>query len=122
MRPVRVSEDTWAVNLPLPPTRRMPIIDAEQDYGLFVRKALELPVFPDKQTWATFDELISFEDQTKELSEATGKKVVFHQIPSAVFGEGVKTAGTPPHIALAIEEVFTSVGKFDGRSSFSFPL
>ncbi|KAF7293595.1 hypothetical protein MIND_01138600 [Mycena indigotica] len=112
MRPVKISEDTWAVNLPLPPTTRMPIIDAERDYGLFVCKALELPVFPDKQTWATFGELISFEDQTKQLSEATGKKVVFNQIPSAVFGEGVKSAGTPPHIALAIEEVFTSVGEF----------
>ncbi|KAF7288760.1 hypothetical protein MIND_01421500 [Mycena indigotica] len=99
-------------NLPLPPTTRMPIIDAEQDYGLFVRKALELPVFPDKQTWATFGELIGFADQTKQLSEVTGKNVVFNQIPSAVFGEGVKSAGTPPHIALAIEEVFTSVGEF----------
>ncbi|KAJ7055679.1 NAD(P)-binding protein [Mycena amicta] len=112
LRPTKIAPDVWATNLPIAPSVIMPVIDAELDYGLFVRKAIEAPVFPDKQTWATWGELISMEDQMKQLSEFTGKNVIFNQITPEVFAEGLKSAGTPPHILPAIKEVFTSVGEF----------
>ncbi|KAF7288784.1 hypothetical protein MIND_01424200 [Mycena indigotica] len=64
MRPRKVAPDVWAVSLPISPSARIPLIDAHHDYGLFVRKAIEATVFPDKQTWAVFAEMLSSEDQT----------------------------------------------------------
>ncbi|KAF7316469.1 hypothetical protein MIND_00166000 [Mycena indigotica] len=111
-RPIKTSDDTWTVSLPQSASTKTPIIDCDKDYGLFVRKALEAPVFPDKQTWTSFGDLISNEDQVKQLAEVTGKKIVYQEITPEAYGAGLASFGTPPHIVTAIQEVFTSISEF----------
>ncbi|KAF7316572.1 hypothetical protein MIND_00176800 [Mycena indigotica] len=112
MRPRKVAPDVWAVSLPIAPSAPIPLIDVHHDYGLFVRRAIEATVFPDRQTWAVFAEMLSSEDQVRQLSEATGKKVVFNQITSAAFVAGMTAAGMPVHLAVAFDELFAAIGEF----------
>ncbi|KAJ6529666.1 NAD(P)-binding protein [Mycena capillaripes] len=74
------SEGTYAIAWAVRPTTVMPIIDIEYDYGLYVRRVLELPVFSDGTNVYTTSEDITLEDMARQLSEVTGKKVVFKQI------------------------------------------
>ncbi|KAJ7052728.1 NmrA-domain-containing protein [Mycena amicta] len=57
-RPRRIAPyaDVWQVSFPMAPSLEVPLLDAERDYGLFVRKVIEAEVFPDKATWAAWGE------------------------------------------------------------------
>ncbi|KAF7304396.1 NmrA domain-containing protein [Mycena chlorophos] len=111
-KPTKTGADSWTQYFPVASTKAMAIIDAEHDYGLWVRKALELPVFPNGQSWAAVGEFISPEDQMKQLAEVTGKSMTYAEITPDAFAQGMESAGTPPHIVLAVKEVFTGVGEF----------
>ncbi|KAJ7667245.1 hypothetical protein B0H17DRAFT_1171220 [Mycena rosella] len=76
-------DGSFTIELPTKPTTVVPIIDTAQDYGLYVRQVLELPVFPDGS------ENISVEDIALQFSQTTGKKIVFKQITPAEFGNVV---------------------------------
>ncbi|KAJ7052707.1 hypothetical protein C8F01DRAFT_1261495 [Mycena amicta] len=68
-RPRRIAPDSdvWQVSFPMAPSLEVPILDAERDYGLFVRKVIEAEVFPDKE------EYITMEEQMKQLSEVSDR-------------------------------------------------
>ncbi|KAJ7052718.1 NAD(P)-binding protein [Mycena amicta] len=111
MRPTGIT-DVWAVSLPPSPSSAMYLIDADLDYGLFVRRAIEAPVFPDKQTFATWGEEITIQDRMEQISQVTGKKVIYNQITPEVFADGLKSAGLPPHILPALTEAFPAFDEF----------
>ncbi|KAJ7056864.1 hypothetical protein C8F01DRAFT_1372198 [Mycena amicta] len=114
MRPTGIAPDTdvWAVSLPPSPSSAMYLIDADLDYGLFVRRAIEAPVFPDKQTFATWGEEITIQDQMEQIPQVMGKKVIYNQITPEVFADGLKSAGLPPHILPALTEAFPAFDEF----------
>jgi hypothetical protein len=47
----------------------MPFIDAEHDYGIFVRHVLEMPVFPNGSELLAYGENITMEDLTAQWSQ-----------------------------------------------------
>jgi hypothetical protein len=66
---VKEPDGTFALPWVVRPTTVMPTIDMENDYGLYVRWVLEMPVFPDGLDVYTTSEDISLEDQARQISE-----------------------------------------------------
>ncbi|KAJ7681844.1 NAD(P)-binding protein [Mycena polygramma] len=90
----------------------IPLLDAESDYGLFVREVLERPVFPDGAEILAYSEKISLGDIAKQLARVTGKNIVFRQISIEEFKQGVEAQGLPPYIALDLAESFQYFEEF----------
>ncbi|KAF7322758.1 hypothetical protein HMN09_00054800 [Mycena chlorophos] len=111
-KPTKVGEAKWVQFSPMRADAKVPIIDAERDYGLWVRKAIEADEFPNGQTWGAVGETIEPAEQMKQLAEVTGKDVTFTEVSTDTFAQGVASHGLPPHIVLAVKEVFSSIGEF----------
>ncbi|KAF7354018.1 NmrA domain-containing protein [Mycena venus] len=103
--------DAFVMPWPVKPTMRVPFIDAVHDYGLFVRHVLELPVFPDGSEIVAHGEKITLADIAKQLSQVTGKNVIFQQISVEQFKAGIQ-GQLPPHIVLDMTEFVQSWDEF----------
>ncbi|KAF7345033.1 NmrA domain-containing protein [Mycena venus] len=99
-------DGTYAIPLIVKPTTVIPIIHMENDYGLYVRRALELPAFPDGVDVYTGGENITLGEMARQLSELTGKTVVYKQIPIEEFIKPFLALGLPLHIIEAVVEAF----------------
>ncbi|KAJ7800700.1 NAD(P)-binding protein [Mycena olivaceomarginata] len=109
---VKEPDGTFALPWAVRPTAVMPTIDMENDYGLYVRWVLEMPVFPDGLDVYTTSEDISLEDQARQISEGTGKKVVFKQISPEAATQRFVSLGFPPAAAVDIVEGFQFFDEF----------
>ncbi|KAJ7671415.1 NAD(P)-binding protein [Mycena polygramma] len=105
-------DGSFAMPLPMKPTATVPFIDTEEDYGLFVREVLERPVFPDGAEILAYSETLAAQDLAKQVGKATGKTVVYREIPIEQFTKGVQALGLPPHIVLDMTESFQSWAEF----------
>ncbi|KAJ7185111.1 NAD(P)-binding protein [Mycena haematopus] len=94
----RQPDGTHAIQWVVGPKTVVPIIDMQNDYGLYVRRVLETPVFSDGLDVYTGGEEITGEEMARQLSEATGKKVVFKQITPEEFAKRMASLGVPPHV------------------------
>ncbi|KAF7326373.1 NmrA domain-containing protein [Mycena venus] len=108
---VKQTDGSFAMRLPVKPTTSLPVLDAGHDYGLYVRRALEAPTFPDGSEVRT-GEYITLEDMALQLSQATGKKIVFEQITVEQFEKGFEEAGMPPHVVLDWSDGFQALNEF----------
>ncbi|KAJ7325557.1 hypothetical protein DFH08DRAFT_886883 [Mycena albidolilacea] len=109
---VKEADGTYALPSVARGTTVMSIIDIEHDYGLYVRWVLEMPVFPDGlNVYATSWDL-SQEDQARQISEGTGKKVVFKQITPEVAAQRLISLGFPPAAAAGTIDTFQSMEEF----------
>ncbi|KAJ6555207.1 NAD(P)-binding protein [Mycena vulgaris] len=109
---MKQDDGSFAIPWPVKPTTMVPFIDTEEDYGLFVRTVLELPVFPNGSEFLACGENISLQDLALQLSQATGKTVVFKQISLEQFKTNVQALGAPPHIVLDVVEQFQFYEEF----------
>jgi hypothetical protein len=124
-------DGSFVIQWPIKPTANIPFIDANQDYGLFVRHVLELPVFPNGSEIIAYGEKIGVEDMAEQFAKgtqhslqyvpllkmrlrviATGKNIVFQQISVERFKQNVEALGLPPHIVLDLTESFQSWDEF----------
>jgi hypothetical protein len=64
------------------PTTVLPVIDTAHDYGLFVRRVFELPVFPVGSEVRTSGDNIMIKDIVKELSRGATCHVTFFTLAS----------------------------------------
>ncbi|KAJ7792627.1 NAD(P)-binding protein, partial [Mycena leptocephala] len=103
--PAKQADGSFLLARPVKPTTAMPFIDAEHDYGIFVRHVLEMPVFPNGSELLAYGENITMEDLTAQWSQATGKKIVYQQIPEETLRQDLQSAGLPLHIVLDLTEV-----------------
>ncbi|KAJ7793828.1 NAD(P)-binding protein [Mycena olivaceomarginata] len=88
---VKEADGTYALPSVAPGTTVMPIIDMEHDYGF----------------WD-----LSQEDQARQISEGTGKKVVFKQITPEVAMQRLVSLGFPPAAAAGIIDTFQFMDEF----------
>ncbi|KAJ6490210.1 hypothetical protein C8R47DRAFT_1215076 [Mycena vitilis] len=112
---------TYAIAWTTRPTALVPLIDID-DYGLFVRQVLELPVFPDGAEVYTSSEEITLEEIARQLSEGTGKNVVFKQITIEEGSQAYEALGMPPAISTQIIDgfrFFDEFGYYGGQPSSS---
>ena len=78
-------DETWVMSLPNPPTTRVPFIDAIDDLGKFVGAILASPnTYVDKTICAAVRQY-SWEEVAAIMATATGKKVVYREMPLAEF-------------------------------------
>ncbi|KAJ7615022.1 NAD(P)-binding protein [Mycena polygramma] len=119
--PVRQADGSFAIPMPLSPTARLPVIDMARDYGLYVRRALETPVFPDGTEVRT-GQYIAIEDLALQLSQVTGKRIVFEQISLEQFEKKLAGSGAPPHIVRDMSDGwkwFEDYGYYGGKATSS---
>ncbi|KAF8197727.1 NAD(P)-binding protein [Mycena galopus ATCC 62051] len=102
--PQKQADGSFVLAWPAKATILVPFVDAARDYGTFVRYVLELPVFPNGKEFFAYGENISLEDLVLQLSKATGKNIVFVQIPVEQYKQGLEAAGLPPHVLLDLAE------------------
>ncbi|KAJ6490211.1 NAD(P)-binding protein [Mycena vitilis] len=116
------SDDTYAIAWATRPTVLVPLIDIEHDYGLFVREVLERPTFPDGAEVYTASEDITVEELARQLSEGTGKKVVFKELTIEEWSKVYEGQGMPPVIVTELIDgfrFFDEVGYYGGKPSAS---
>ncbi|KAJ7180914.1 NAD(P)-binding protein [Mycena filopes] len=116
------SDGSYAIEWGIRPETVLPIINIEHDYGRFVRRAIEAPVFPDGSEVLTSSEDITMVDLTRQISEVTGKKVWFKQIPLKDWEDLFVAAGFPRPMASGVIEgynFFDEFGYYGGKPSAS---
>ena len=59
--------------------------------------------------------LMTFDDVASELSRATGRKISFVRVPSAVFLQGFRRAGAPEEMIWLLDYLFSTI--LDGRNA-----
>jgi hypothetical protein len=64
-------DGTYTLSFALSPSTIMPFTDMENDYGLYVRRVLEMPVFPDGTEVYTASEDITVEEMARQIAEGT---------------------------------------------------
>ncbi|KAJ7785222.1 NAD(P)-binding protein [Mycena maculata] len=112
-------DGSFVILWPIQPTTLVPFIDAVRDYGLFVRYALELPVFPDGSELVAHGENISITDLASQLSQGTGKNIVFKQITVDRYKQGLEAAGVPPHIILDMVDSYQAWDEYGWKATTS---
>ncbi|KAJ6476367.1 NAD(P)-binding protein [Mycena sanguinolenta] len=115
-------DGTHVLAWPVRPNTIISVIDMEHDFGLYVRSALELPVFPHGSVVRTTSEDITVEEMARQLSQVTGKKVVFEQVTAEVAVNNFVAVGFPSAAATGLVEgllFHAEFGFFGGQSSSS---
>ncbi|CAK5263598.1 unnamed protein product [Mycena citricolor] len=115
--PQKQEDGSFALEWPFSRATQLPMIDTATDYGLWVLKVFEQPEFPVGSTLHTAAEMISFEDITFQLAEATGKKIFARQLPVPQFVARCTAAAMPPHIVRDMQDTAGAVGEFGCQSS-----
>ncbi|KAF7345405.1 NmrA domain-containing protein [Mycena venus] len=105
-------DGTYAIAWAVRPTTVLPIIDMDHDYGLYVRRVLELPVFPDGSEVYTSSEDITVEEMARQLTEVTGKQVVFKQITIEEWTKSYTAAGVPTTISNELIDMYRFIDEF----------
>lgn len=67
--PTKQADGSFALAFPLNPTTVIPFVDTAADYGMFVRYAIELPVFPHGSEFVAYGEHISAKDLVEQWSQ-----------------------------------------------------
>ncbi|KAJ7321976.1 NAD(P)-binding protein [Mycena albidolilacea] len=109
---VKQPDGTYAISWATKPTTVISMIDVENDFGLYVRWVLEMPVFPDGLEVRTSSENITPEEMARQISEGTGKTVVFKQISVEETAQLLVSLGYPPAGAAEIAEEFLFFDEF----------
>ncbi|KAJ7142542.1 NAD(P)-binding protein [Mycena epipterygia] len=109
---MKQDDGSFSMPWPVKPTMMVPFIDAARDYGLFVRGVIERPVFPDGSELSAHGESISIRDMALQLSQATGKNVVFKQITAEQWRQNIQALSVPPHIVLDMVDAFQFFDEF----------
>ncbi|KAJ7662898.1 NAD(P)-binding protein [Mycena rosella] len=105
-------DGTFAIPWAIKPTTVMPIIDAANDYGLYVRRVLELPVFPSGSEVYTTSEDVTMGELARQLAEITGKPVVFKQLTTEEWAKNFAALGLPPPVVTELIDGFQFVEEF----------
>jgi len=69
-RPIKQADGSYAISVPFNTNAPIPVVDM-QDYGLFVRAAIESPAIGPGAELLTCGELISVRDCVSQLAEST---------------------------------------------------
>ncbi|KAG8880548.1 hypothetical protein FRB97_000718 [Tulasnella sp. 331] len=106
MPPQKQEDGSYVYALPAPADSTAPLLDTVSDYGLFVRKAMEASQM---QNIYAYGEEISYADIVKQMSDITGKKVMFKEISKEEYEQALIGAGMPARIALELYEMIAYI-------------
>ncbi|KAJ6506764.1 NAD(P)-binding protein [Mycena sanguinolenta] len=115
-------DGTYVLAWPVRPSTIMPVIDMDHDFGLYARRVLELPVFPDGSVVCTTGENITVAEMARQLSQVTGKQIVFKQVTVEEAENKFVDFGFPSAAAADIVQgmlFFDEFGYYGGRATAS---
>ncbi|KAK4054050.1 hypothetical protein OIO90_003695 [Microbotryomycetes sp. JL221] len=108
----RKTEHGLMFAMPMSPKTVMSLVDTQEDYGKFVRAALENDQFkPGSELLACAEEL-TIEDVVAQFNEVTGQNAQFYQMPEDQF---LQAAGPVGREMLAMLQWFERYGYFGGK-------
>lgn len=129
--PIKQPNGTYAIASPAPPSARVPLLDANLDYGLFVRKAIESP---GEEVIYAHSEFLTHAETAEKIAKResdavsvvlahgddadarplldTGKPVVYVQVSTEQYVEGVKAAGLSEYFALEFSDMWLAVAEY----------
>ncbi|KAK7065011.1 NmrA domain-containing protein [Favolaschia claudopus] len=106
----RASE--FVLALPMKASTVVPFLDADRDYGLFVRYVLELETFPDGAEFVAYSEKLTMQELVDRWARATGKNIKYEQPSMEEFKQKFEDANLPPHILLDMVEALSGWDEF----------
>ncbi|KAJ7143762.1 NAD(P)-binding protein [Mycena epipterygia] len=115
--PIKQEDGSFALTLPISPETVVPFIDTVHDYGLFVRRLLEMTVFPDGSEFLAYSENIALGDMVLQLSHVTGKKIVFKPNSVEQLKQYMTALGGPPYAVLARADILQFYGEFGWKGT-----
>jgi len=121
-QPRKVSDDTWAIILPLKPTTAFPLLDADGDVGKFVSLILTEPEKYTGQVALASENVYTQPQIADILSKTTGQKVIYQQIPMEEFKAGLPFGADIFAAVLGVAEEFGYYGKDTEKLVRSGPL
>ena len=89
LAPRQAPDGTYSIALPTSPTAQLPLIDVVRDTGKFVGAILAEPDKYEGKTFCAATALYSFEEIVTIMSKATGKTIVYKQIPLEDFKQSL---------------------------------
>ncbi|KAG8859526.1 hypothetical protein FRB96_004410 [Tulasnella sp. 330] len=107
--PRKQADGTFAMYGVVSPDSVVPLINTKHDYGLFVRKAIEIPGPNEIYAHA---EVISMKNIAKGIVQGTGKNVTYVQIPQEAFIGAMTARGIPKDVAISYYEMYMSVAEY----------
>ncbi|KAG8859537.1 hypothetical protein FRB96_004421 [Tulasnella sp. 330] len=109
--PRKQPDGSYAIFCVCPPESIMPAIYTKHDYGLFVRKAIEVPNSPEELY--AYGELISWKQIAQELGEGTGKDVKYVHQSDEDFIKDFVLLGLPEFVAKSLLAMYLSAVEFN---------
>ncbi|KAI9931370.1 hypothetical protein ASPWEDRAFT_37841 [Aspergillus wentii DTO 134E9] len=106
LHPQKAPDGTWVMARHLSPKTQFPLIDAVGDSGKFVGAILAQPDKYEGKTFCAATALYSLEDIVAIMSKATGKTIVYKQIPLDEFKKSI------PFMADIFAEGFSYMDEF----------
>lgn len=108
-KPTKQADGSYVLTLPCSPNVVYPVIDMVEDYGLFVREAIESPAFGPGSEVLSCGEFISIHDCISQLAEIMGKKISCVQITDEEF---IAAFHGPRRVAMEMIQSFHSHEEF----------
>jgi len=108
LAPQKAADGTWVLSRPNAPGTEQPYFDAVGDTGKFVGAMLAEPDKFEGKTFCAAQALYTLEEIAAVMSKATGKTVVYKQVPAEDFGTRM-----PPFLADVFMEGFAYQEEFD---------
>ncbi|KFY18436.1 hypothetical protein V493_08615 [Pseudogymnoascus sp. VKM F-4281 (FW-2241)] len=99
LAPQKAADGTWVLARHVSPKSKFPLIDAVGDTGKFVGAILAEPDKYEGKTFCGAEAIYTMEQIAAILSKATGKTIVYKQVPVKDFKEGIESFGLPPVVA-----------------------
>ncbi|KAG9001751.1 hypothetical protein FRB94_013683 [Tulasnella sp. JGI-2019a] len=109
--PRKQADGSYGIYAPVTPDSVAPLLDTANDYGLFVRQAIESPTGSGVDIFA-HGEVTSYANIAKQLGEVTGKTVNFYQITPEQFMQGATGKGMPEAVARELLEMSQCIEEF----------
>jgi len=113
--PRKQPDGSFVVALPIPPETLLPLVDIVNDYGLWVREAIESPRVQQSENGAVVSAIghpLAAAEVVKQLAEITGKKITFVQLTGDQFKAGATASGLPEYVAQDLFEMFSGFVEF----------
>ncbi|KAG8856021.1 hypothetical protein FRB96_006588 [Tulasnella sp. 330] len=104
--PRKQADGSYVIASPAPAESIRALVDTNEDYGIFVRKAIETPGASEIYAYG---EEISNADIAKQLSEITGKSVIYVQVTEEQYKKAITAAGLSELAALELTEMWLAI-------------
>jgi len=108
--PKKLADGSFIMTGPGAPESVLPVLDTSNDYGLFVRAAIEHPEGGSEVL--AHGEVISLANMAKQLAEITGKNIRYVQVTDELYIAEAKALGFPEETARTFLEMYAFCAEF----------